>query len=80
MKMIRLTEEKKENLTMHVEKILSTAGKLMQCLESMEDEDDEDDEEEDDMDYRKSYGRKGMRNSYGLAGERRSNEKRSRFF
>ena len=78
MKMIRITEEKKEKLSMHAEKILSAAGKLMQCLESMDEESD-DEEDEYDMDDRRSYDRKGMRNNYGMSGERRNRENRNRF-
>ena len=50
----------------------------MQCLESMDEESD-DDEDEDDMDDRRSYDRKGMRNNYGMSGERRNRENRNRF-
>lgn len=61
MRMIRITEEKKEKLGEHVEKILSTAGKLMQCVEALDDESEDDYE----MGERRGYGgRIGMRGDY----------------
>lgn len=81
MRIIKMTDEKKEKLSGYVEKLLSTAGKMMQCLETLEDEPDED--EEFGMGERRGYGnRMGMRDGYegyGGYGERRGRDSRGRF-
>lgn len=70
---IMITEEKKEKLSEHAEKILRHAGKLMSCIETLEDEDDEDYGErnyrmgmrEDDEDMPMHYGERRGRGRSG---------------
>lgn len=65
-KMIRITSEKKEEMSGLAEKMLRYGGKLMQCIDAIGDEDygermgmrDDDDWDDDDYDM-------GMRN-YGM--------------
>lgn len=66
MRMIEITEGKREKMSEHAEKMLRHAGKLMQCIEELgerdgmgeryDDDDDWDDEDEDD-----DFGRRGER-------------------
>lgn len=70
--MIEITESKKEKLTECAEKILRSAGKMMQYLEdlgdsNMDQRDDDDyyDEDFDEMNYRDNMG---MRGGYGMRG------------
>lgn len=52
MRVIEITEDKREKLSHNVEKALKYMGKVMQCVESLED---------DDMGYRENddYGYRG---------------------
>ena len=58
--MIEISEEKREKLSEHMEKILKHAGKAMQCIEEMEEE----------MGHR---GGSSMGRRYGDMGERDNN-------
>lgn len=82
MRVIKIEEEKKEKLSEYTEKILKSAGKLMQCLESLDgggygERDDEDwEDDDDDMGMRGggrvgggSYGNRG---GYGMRRSRRT--------
>lgn len=80
MRIIKITESKKEKMTDYAEKMLKYGGKLMQCLEELEeggmgerDEDDDDDYDDDDMGYRNGggMGERRYRREGGM-GERRS--------
>lgn len=80
MKIIKITESKKEKMADYAEKMLRYGGKLMQCLDELDegsmgerDDDDEDWDDEDMMGYRN--GGMGERRRYrreGGMGERRS--------
>ena len=79
MKIIKITEDKKEKMSDYAEKMLRYGGKLMQCIEELDEghmgerNDDDEDWDDDDMGYR--YGgmgeRRYMRRESGM-GERRS--------
>lgn len=80
MRIIKITETKKEKMTDYAEKMLKYGGKLMQCLEELEeggmgerDEDDDDDWDDEDMGYRNGggMGERRYRREGGM-GERRS--------
>lgn len=76
--MIEITESKKEKLTECTEKILRSAGKMMQYLEdlgdsNMDQRDDEDfyDDDFEEMNHRDNMGMRGgygMRDGYGMRG------------
>lgn len=81
MRIIKITEKKKEKLTDCIEKMLRYGGKAMQQLEELDedsmgerDDDDPDDwDDDDDMGYRNggSMGQRRYRREGGM-GERRS--------
>ena len=81
MRIIKITENKKEKLSDYAEKALKNMGKLMQCIEDLDEEDDDmgermEDWEDDDMGERGGYGGNyggGSRGGYGggSMGERR---------
>lgn len=82
MKIIKITESKKEKMSDYAEKMLRYGGKLMQCLDELDeggmgerDDDDPDDwdDDDDDMGYRNggSMGQRRYRREGGM-GERRS--------
>ena len=66
MRVIEITEDKREKLSHNVEKALKYMGKVMQCVESLED-DDMGYRENDDYGYR---GRMGERYPMGRRHER----------
>lgn len=70
MKVIQITDEKKEKLSEGLEKMLHIGGKLMQCVESLEEEDDD---EEQGEGMRSGY-RRGMRGGYRRGGMRNEDE------
>lgn len=73
MRMIKITDSKKDEMSELTEKMLHYGGKLMSCLESLGDEDygermgmrDDwgDDDEEEDMGMRRGYGMRRGRSS-----------------
>jgi len=81
MKVIKISEDKKEKMSDYAEKMLKYGGKLMQCIEDLDEgsmgerDDDEDDwdDDDDDMGYRNggSMGQRRYRREGGM-GERRS--------
>lgn len=75
MRIIKITEHKKDKLSEYVEKMLKYGGKAMQCLEELDDDDmgerDEDDDD-DDEGYRNDTYRRG-----GDMGERRRRSRRT---
>lgn len=83
MRIIKITENKKEKLSDYAEKALKNMGKLMQCIEDLDEEDDDmgermEDWEDDDMGERGGYGG-GSRVGYGggSMGERRRRSRRT---
>lgn len=83
MRIIKITENKKEKLSDYAEKALKNMGKLMQCIEDLDEEDDDmgermEDWEDDDMGERGGYGG-GSRGGYGggSMGERRRRSRRT---
>jgi hypothetical protein len=83
MRIIKITENKKEKLSDYAEKALKNMGKLMQCIEELDEEDDDmgermEDWEDDDMGERGGYGG-GSRGGYGggSMGERRRRSRRT---
>lgn len=82
MRIIKITESKKEKMSDYAEKMLRYGGKLMQCLEELDegsmgerDDDDPDDwDEDDDMGYRNGggMGERRYRRESGGMGEKRS--------
>ena len=83
MRIIKITESKKEKLSDYAEKALKNMGKLMQCIEELDEEDDDmgermEDWEDDDMGERGGYGG-GSRGGYGggSMGERRRRSRRT---
>ena len=82
MRIIKITENKKEKLSDYAEKALKNMGKLMQCIEDLDDEDMgeryDDDDDDDDMGERDGYGG-GSRGGYGggSMGERRRRSRRT---
>lgn len=87
MRIIKITENKKEKLSDYAEKALKNMGKLMQCIEDLDEEDDDmgermEDWEDDDMGERGGYGGNyggGSRGGYGggSMGERRRRSRRT---
>ena len=87
MRIIKITENKKEKLSDYAEKALKNMGKLMQCIEDLDEEDDDmgermEDWEDDDMGERGGYGGNyggGSRGGYGGGGmgERRRRSRRT---
>jgi hypothetical protein len=87
MRIIKITEHKKEKLSDYAEKALKNMGKLMQCIEDLDEEDDDmgermEDWEDDDMGERGGYGGNyggGSRGGYGggSMGERRRRSRRT---
>lgn len=80
MRIIKITEDKKEKLSEYVEKMLRYGGKAMQCIEELDEgsmgqrEDDDDDwDDDEDMGYRNGggIGQRRYRREGGI-GERRS--------
>lgn len=82
MRIIKITEHKKEKLSDYAEKALKNMGKLMQCIEDLDDEDMgeryDDDDDDNDMGERDGYGG-GSRGGYGggSMGERRRRSRRT---
>lgn len=80
MRIIKITENKKEKLSDYAEKALKNMGKLMQCIEDLDDEDMgeryDDDDDYDDMGERDGY-RGGGYNGGGSMGERRRRSRRT---
>lgn len=83
MRIIKITEHKKEKFSDYAEKALKNMGKLMQCIEDLDEEDDDmgermEDWEDDDMGERGGYGG-GSRGGYGggSMGERRRRSRRT---
>ena len=79
MRIIKITENKKEKLSDYAEKALKNMGKLMQCIEDLDDEDmgeRYDDDDDDDMGERDGY-RGGGYNGGGSMGERRRRSRRT---
>ena len=80
MKIIKITEDKKEKLSEYVEKMLRYGDKAMQCIEELDEgsmgerDDDEDDWDDDDMMGYRNGGGMGERRyrREGSMGERRS--------
>ena len=81
MRIIKITEEKKEKLSEYVEKMLRYGGKAMQCIEELGEDnmgerydDDPDDWDDDDMMGYRNGGGMGERRyrREGSMGERRS--------
>ena len=82
MKIIKITESKKEKMADYAEKMLRYGGKLMQCLDELDEgsmgereDDDPDDWDDDDMMGYRNGGGMGERRRYrreGGMGERRS--------
>lgn len=79
MRIIKITEHKRDKLSDYAEKALKNMGKLMQCIEDL-DEDDmgerDDDDDDDDMGERDGY-RGGGYNGGGSMGERRRRSRRT---
>lgn len=79
MKVIKITEHKKDKLSDYAEKMLRYGGKLMQCIEELDDEDMgerfEDDDDDDDMGERGGY--RGGGYGGGSMGERRRRSRRT---
>ena len=80
MKVIKISEDKKEKMSDYAEKMLKYGGKLMQCIEDLEEgsmgerDDDDDDWDDDDMmgyRYGGGMGERRYRREGGM-GERRS--------
>ena len=67
MRVIEITESKREKLSHNVEKALKYMGKVMQCVESLEEDDDMGYRENDDYVYR---GRMGERYPMGRRHDR----------
>lgn len=67
MRVIEITESKREKLSHNVEKALKYMGKVMQCVESLEEDDDMGYRENDDYGYR---GRMGERYPMGRRHDR----------
>lgn len=82
MRVIKITEHKKEKLSDYAEKALKNMGKLMQCIEDL-DEDDEmgerfdDYDDDDEMGYRQGGGGSGYGGGGGSMGERRRRSRRT---
>lgn len=80
MRIIKITENKKEKLSDYAEKALKNMGKLMQCIEDLDDEDMgeryDDDDDDDNMGERDGY-RGGGYNGGGSMGERRRRSRRT---
>lgn len=81
MKVIKISEDKKEKMSDYAEKMLKYGGKLMQCIEDLEEgsmgerDDDDDDWDDDDMmgyRYGGGMGERRYRRENGGMGERRS--------
>lgn len=69
MKVIEITEGKRDKLSHNVEKALKYMGKVMQCVESLE-------EDDEDMGYRENedYGYRGRMSERYPMGRRRERE------
>lgn len=80
MRIIKITEHKRDKLSDYAEKALKNMGKLMQCIEDLDDEDMgeryDDDDDDDDMGERDGY-RGGGYNGGGSMGERRRRSRRT---
>lgn len=74
MRVIRIDESKKEKLSEYAEKILKSAGKMMQCLEDLDESGygERDDDWEDDDEYEGMRNGGGYGNRGGYGGMRRS--------
>ena len=79
MRIIKITENKKEKLSDYAEKALKNMGKLMQCIEDLDDEDMgeryDDDDDDDNMGERDGY--RGGGYGGGSMGERRRRSRRT---
>lgn len=79
MRVIKITENKREKMSDYAEKMLKYGGKLMQCIEELDegsmgerDEDEDDWDDDEDMGYRNGgMGERRYRREGGM-GERRS--------
>lgn len=67
MRIIEITEDKREKLSHNVEKALKYMGKVMQCVESLEEDEEMGYRENDDYEDR---GRMGNRQPMGRRRER----------
>lgn len=80
MRIIKITEHKRDKLSDYAEKALKNMGKLMQCIEDLDEDDmgerDDDDDDDDDMGERDGY-RGGGYNGGGSMGERRRRSRRT---
>ena len=77
MRIIKITEHTKEEMSEYAEKVLKNMGKLMQCIEDLDDDDmgERYDDDDDDYDgYRKGGGNGGYRDDMG---ERRRRSRRT---
>lgn len=75
MKVIKITEHKRDKISGYAEKALKSMGKLMQCIEDLDDDElgeryDDDDDDDDDEGYRNRQGG-------GSMGERRRRSRRT---
>lgn len=85
MRIIKITEHKRDKLSDYAEKALKNMGKLMQCIEDLDDDDMgeryDDDDDDDDMGERDGYRGGGYNgggyNGGGSMGERRRRSRRT---
>ena len=73
MRVIEITEDKREKLSHNVEKALKYMGKVMQCLDTLDDEEDMGYRENESGGYRGGMGNRqpmGRRRGGGSMGER----------
>lgn len=84
MRIIKITEHKKDKLSDYAEKALKNMGKLMQCIEDLDEDDmgerdDDFDDDDDDMGEREGYRGGGYNGGYrgGSMGERRRRSRRT---
>lgn len=76
MKIIKITEHKKDKMANYANKMIRYGGKLIECIEELEEDDmgerDEDDDDDDDEGYRNDTYRRG-----GDMGERRRRSRKT---
>lgn len=85
MRIIKITEHKRDKLSDYAEKALKNMGKLMQCIEDLDDDDMgeryDDDDDDEDMGERDGYRGGGYNgggyNGGGSMGERRRRSRRT---
>lgn len=73
MRVIEITEDKREKLSHNVEKALKYMGKVMQCLDTLDDDEDMGYRENESGGYRGGMGNRqpmGRRTNGGSIGER----------